>query len=148
MPTPDRVQTILDQGNVHILEGVPIGESGYPPYNSDPPTSGPHWPRSAGPGFYTATVPDERLVSSLEHGYVIIHYSCDETQCPGMADRLSGVLARYDSKVIANYRPKTGSLIALTAWTRLLTLDSYDEETIVDFINAYRGRLGPEPNAP
>jgi len=147
-PTPVVAQIISDQGNVHIPEGVPIGQSGYSPYNSDPPTSGPHWPRPAPRGFYTTTVPDERLVHSLEHGYVIIHYNCAETQCPGLADQLSGLLARYESKVIVNYRPQTRSRIAHTTWTRLMAMDTYDEGRIVAFINAFRGSLAPEPNAP
>lgn len=146
---PEGVQIIPDQGNAHIPYGTPIDQSGFPAYNSNPPTSGPHWPRSLGRGLYATTQPDEVLVHSLEHGYVIVHYNCNDTECPGVAGQLSRLLDQYSAaKVIVHYRPQTAARIALTAWTRLLTLDAPDDPRIVEFIDAFINRLGPEPNAP
>ncbi len=45
-------------------------------YNSDPPTSGPHFPMWAKKGVYDRLISDGYLIHSLEHGYVIISYDC------------------------------------------------------------------------
>src|SRR5262245_59267371 len=69
---------------------VQPGES-HTPYNSDPPTSGEHYPVPAQAGFYTEALPDEQLVHNLEHGYVIIWYNCDDltsTQCEQLQDKI------------------------------------------------------------
>lgn len=143
-------QRISDLGRTHIAEGTSISQTNVRQYNSDPPTSGPHWPSPAPQGVYSTTVPDERLVHSLEHGYVVIHHNCNPAQpeCDPLLKSLEGVFNRYNSKVIVNYRPQTKSRIALTAWTRLDTMDEFDEQRIVKFIDAYRGKIGPEPDAP
>ena len=46
-------------------------------YNSNPPTSGPHYEIWTQAGVYDAPKDDRNLVHSLEHGYVIISYNCD-----------------------------------------------------------------------
>lgn len=142
-------QSFPSLGRDHIPEGTLISQTSVKQYNSDPPTSGPHWPAPAPGGSYTATVPDERLVHSLEHGYIVIDHNCDpkKTECDDLLKKLDAIGRRYNwTKVIVNYRPQTRPLIALTAWTRLETLDQFDEGKIVEFIKAYRNN-GPE-NAP
>ena len=132
-------------GRQHLNVGQVFGA-----YNSDPPTSGPHSPSPAPSSFSsTQTIPDERLVHSLEHAYVVINVNCNDSQCPEVYDQLGDIYARYDSKVIVNYRPETAARIALTAWTRLDTMEEFDDKRIVEFIEAYRGsNNAPEPNAP
>ena len=49
-------------------------------YNSDPPTSGPHYAEEARAGFFDDNnyqFPAGYLVHNLEHGYVIFWYKCD-----------------------------------------------------------------------
>lgn len=150
-PTPTvalAVETFPDLGNQHFAQGLRISQSGYPPYNSDPPTSGAHWPVWSRAGFFPDTLPDELLVHNLEHGYIVIHYSCGVNQCPELFNQLRDLSKRYPSKVVFNYRPQMQSRIALTAWTKLLRLEQFDEQRIVQFIQTYRGRIGPEPDAP
>ena len=142
-------QQIQSMGQDHIPEGTTVASTRFREYNSDPPTSGPHWPKPAPGGSYTTTEPDERLVHSLEHGYIVIDHNCDpkKAECDDLIKKLDAIGRRYDwNKVIVNYRPQTRSRIALTAWTRLQTLEDYDEGKIVAFIKAYRNK-GPE-NAP
>ena len=43
-------------------------------YNSNPPTSGPHYQGPAAVGFYDKTLPDEQLIHNLEHGDVWVSY--------------------------------------------------------------------------
>jgi len=45
-------------------------------YNSNPPTSGPHnadWIRA---GVYASPQDKYKLIHSLEHGYIVVHYNC------------------------------------------------------------------------
>jgi hypothetical protein len=50
--------------------------------------------------------------------------------------------------VIVTPRPQNDAPIAVAAWGRLLKLQRFDEARIFEFINRYRGKIGPEPNAP
>lgn len=63
-------QTIADLGRKHIPEGEIVE------YNSNPPTSGPHYEQWEKPGIYNRPLQDEKLVHSLEHGYIVISYNC------------------------------------------------------------------------
>jgi len=47
-------------------------------YNSNPPTSGPHFPAWAKKGVYDRVISDGYLIHSLEHGYIVISYDCTE----------------------------------------------------------------------
>lgn len=121
-----------DQGNRHIAaEGEP-----HEAYNSDPPTSGPHLPYIAPWGVHTRPIPPELQVHNLEDGGVLVQYNCE---CPELAEKLRGIVRQYDRQVILAPYPTMKSKIALTAWTRLETLDDFDAPKITRFIRAYRG---------
>lgn len=61
---------IEDLGRNHVTDIYGIA------YNSNPPTSGPHFPIWAKGGIYDRPISDGYLIHSLEHGYVIISYDC------------------------------------------------------------------------
>ena len=46
-------------------------------YNSYPPTSGPHDVDWIKPGVYSLPQDKYKLIHSLEHGYVVVHYNCE-----------------------------------------------------------------------
>lgn len=121
-----------DQGNRHLAST----SEPHPPYNSDPPTSGPHLPYLAPWGVHSRPIVPQLQVHNLEDGGVLVQYSCD---CPELAEQLAGVVRRYDRFVILAPYPTMTSRIALTAWTRLDTLEEFDEKRVVRFIEAYRG---------
>ena len=121
-----------DQGNLHIA----TAETPHEPYNSDPPTSGPHLSYIAPWGVHTRPIPRELQVHNLEDGGVLVQYGC---QCPELADKLAAIVRRYDKQVILAPYPEMKSKIALTAWTRIQPLEELDEKRIVRFIEAYRG---------
>jgi hypothetical protein len=121
-----------DQGNRHI----PTAETPHEPYNSDPPTSGPHLPYIAPWGVHTRPIPPELQVHNLEDGGVLVQYSCE---CPEVVEKLRKIVARYDRNVILAPYPTMKSRIALTAWTRIETLEDVDERKVTRFIDAYRG---------
>jgi hypothetical protein len=121
-----------DQGNRHIATAdVP-----HEPYNSDPPTSGPHLPYIAPWGIHTRPIPPELQVHNLEDGGVLVQYSCD---CPDVVAQLQEIVRKYDRFVILAPYPTMKGRIALTAWTRLETMETVDARRITRFIDAYRG---------
>lgn len=123
---------VADQGNRHIQsEGDP-----HEAYNTDPPTSGPHLPYIAPWGIHTRPIPPELQVHNLEDGGVVVQYSCD---CPDLVDKLKAIVRKYDNHVILAPYPRMKSRIALTAWTRIDTMEELDEGRIRRFIEAYRG---------
>lgn len=139
------------QGADHVAKGAP-----HEPYTTTPPTSGPHWSiLGEGPvpwGVYRVQVPDEAQVHNLEHGGVIISYSCAD--CPDLVQQLEDLYARYTAANRLPLYPGSTKLvvapysglphrIALTAWGRIDELDAYDEARILRFVEAYRDN-GPE----
>jgi hypothetical protein len=121
-----------DQGNRHIASASDPHE----PYNSNPPTSGPHLPYIAPWGIHIRPIPPALQVHNLEDGGVLVQYSCE---CPAVVARLRAIVERYDRYVILAPYPSMKAAIALTAWTRLETLDDVDDKRIFRFIEAYRG---------
>lgn len=65
---------MADLGRDHIVVGQ---ES---KFNSNPPTSGPHYEDWIRSGIYEEVKDDRYLVHSLEHGYVVISYNCDHRE--------------------------------------------------------------------
>lgn len=124
------------QGQEHLAQG----SMDHLAYNSNPPTSGPHWPQPADWGVYDMTLPDEQLIHNLEHGGVWISYkpNLDSDQ----AAQLKDFVKRY-RKIIVEPRDANDSNITLAAWGRLQKLDKYDETTVVKFVEAFYDK-GPE----
>jgi hypothetical protein len=114
-----------------------LGEP-HKPYNSRPPTSGPHMPWIISGGVYRQPVADEYQVHLLEHGKVLIQYPVGSPAATGR--RLEGFARRHPDKVVVAPSGHVPAGIALTAWTRLDRLPGYDERRIRRFIDALGGR--------
>lgn len=123
-----------DMGNRH-LASAPTAYI----WNSTPPTSGPHSPEIANWGIHTEPVPEWNQVHNLEDGGVIIHYNCPEG-CEDIVTELEDIVAeKGTNQLILHPYTNMDSTIAVTAWTRMLTLDDLDRNAIIEFIDAYRG---------
>lgn len=129
-------EVVEDLGREHITVGAQ-----HPPYNSNPPTSGPHWPQPAPWGIYEDEQPDEQLVHNLEHGGVNVFYKPDLPK--DQIARLEDFVRPHRVKVILAPRAANETLIALTSWNHILKLNEFDEEKIKSFIQTNRNR-GPE----
>lgn len=117
-------------------------------YGTDPPTSGPHYGEWTQPGFYgQAENPQlpEYLVHALEHGNIVAYYD-PQRATPETIAYLREQARRYRGTwdgFIAVPRPDPEHEVILTAWTRMLRMQTLDTALADRFIDAYRGR-GPE----
>jgi hypothetical protein len=126
-------------GQEHVNPGAP-----HAAYNSNPPTSGPHYPDAARWSVYDQPLPDETLVHNLEHGGIVIGYNCPDG-CPELVAQLKQLAGEYRSKVILAPRPNKDVpyRITLTAWTWLDGFNEFDAERIRAFVKAHKDK-GPE----
>ncbi|MEX0616390.1 MAG: DUF3105 domain-containing protein [Candidatus Woykebacteria bacterium] len=132
-------EEITIQSRDHINPGTP-----HPSYNSNPPTSGPHWPTPQTCDIYNEPVADESAIHSLEHGAVWITYKDkDDTD---LAGKLKAIVEKNKAKVLLSPRPENDSKIALSSWGRLMKLSDFDENQISQFIKSNRNN-SPEPLA-
>ncbi|MDQ3767037.1 MAG: DUF3105 domain-containing protein [Actinomycetota bacterium] len=138
----ESIQTYEPQKGDHIEDGA-----SHPPYNSDPPTSGPHYVDPALPGFYPAPLRPEQLVHNLEHGQIVFWYRPDAseetiTAIEALIDReppaqeAALLAAPYDGV------PASDSFV-LTAWGASQSCDGVSQEVVDEFRARYQG-LGPE----
>lgn len=131
------VKVDADYGRNHSRPGEPLM------FQSDPPTSGTHWPSWTEAGFFSSPQPKEKLVHSLEHGNVVIYYDKPAAETlktlKAWAKRFQG---QWDGLVVV---PKQGlgEGIILTAWAKVLHQDKFDAAAAAAFVDAFRGR-GPE----
>jgi Protein of unknown function (DUF3105) len=148
-----RVSEFEATSREHIPEG-----SQHEPYNSSPPTNGPHYANPAQAGFYTSALPPEQLVHNLEHGQIVIWYA------PGAPDAAKDDIEALvsDQPVATAATPYEGDLegnFALTAWLSagegdegdgtgvMQTCEQVSEAVVDEFRRSFQGR-SPEPITP
>lgn len=131
-----------NRGQTHIDTNTPIA---YPEY---PPTSGSHWPVVAKWGVFPQEVPAEVFVHNLEHGGVVLLYSC-ATPCPDVVRRIEETYATLPKskhghvKVVVSPNRRIKTRFALLAWTRLDEFEQFDRERVLRFVRAWQDK-GPE----
>lgn len=128
--------SVRSLGNQHVVPG-----ESHIAYNSDPPTSGPHYQQIATWGIHSTPVEKELQIHNLEDGGVMVQYNCDsldEKTCGELVASLRAISKRYDKAILAPYSGMD-RVIALTAWGRIDKFDEFDNERIERFISAYIG---------
>jgi hypothetical protein len=117
-------------------------------YNSDPPTSGPHFAIPPSPGIYDSPLPPSEFVHAEEHGHVVIVYP---VHAPGIEVGALKKIAKADPEdVVLTPYPRIHRGLALAAWGRLERLAHVDHSAITRFITALAGRydhkwMRPDP---
>jgi Protein of unknown function (DUF3105) len=108
------------------------------PYNSTPPTSGPHVPWTVTPGIYRDELDEEVQVHALEHGHVLIQYGPGT----GAGERASLEMfgRRHPDQVIVAPFDALSTGVALTAWGRIERLPGANPRAIERFVSALSGR--------
>ncbi len=128
-------ERFASQGNVHLVSI----NSPHVPYNSDPPTSGPHMPTYANWGSYTEVIEDEYLVHNMEDAGVVLWYDMGTPEENEAHIAALEEISRPWRRVIIVPRENLGSKYVFTAWTRLQRFDEIDEAAMTKFIDAYEG---------
>jgi hypothetical protein len=140
----------LDSG-VHITDPGATPEE----WNTDPPTSGPHFGQWVIWGEYDEPLRLAEAVHNLEHGGIVIYYGDDVPD-----DQVADLRAFYrgdPTAMLLSPRPSLNDKIALTAWHApdveegnlstargvLAECTQFDEDAFETFRDAYRFE-GPE----
>ena len=137
-------------GRNHLGIGTPIA------YDSNPPSSGPHYPIWAAYQAYTTPVDPRYLVHDLEHGGVVFFYSCnDGGDCAGRAAALQVASDSLPSdpfcsaavrvRTVITPDPQLDVPIAAAAWGWTYRAACIDLPSLEDFARQHYGN-GPELN--
>jgi hypothetical protein len=127
-------------------EHIGIDEE-HAPYNSSPPTSGPHYEIPAETTFFTDQIPEEQVVHNLEHGAIVIWYSPDAPE-----ETLDDIEALVDQEPTATVALPYTDLespytFALSGWTVLQKCEKVSQDVVDEFRSDYQGE-GPEKLTP
>jgi len=117
-------------------------------YNSNPPTSGPHFAIPPSPGIYNSPIPPGEFVHAEEHGHVVIVYPLKAPKTE--VDALKEIAKAHPGEIVLTPYPGIDHGVALAAWGRLERLDHADRVAITRFITALTGRydhkwIRPDP---
>jgi hypothetical protein len=157
----DAIKQLEDAGcTVQKVAALPSGdhsvltpEGTSKKWNTDPPTSGPHYQVPAIWGAYTEPLLPAQVVHNLEHGGIFIQYGKDVP-----AATVAQLKAFYDDHLNATLLaplPRLGSKIAMGVWTTssptssnsgtayLAKCTSFDEAAFAAFFDEYQFK-GPE----
>jgi hypothetical protein len=155
--TPELGQVIPDMGRSHITPGTKAD------YLYCPPGSGPHYniagrgpiaPRFYGPD---ANAEPQGWIHNLEHGGLVILYSCAQTGSCTQAelDELRALASNFPASPVCNIQGGVISPViarfdtmktkyAAVVWNRALLLDDLDIPEMLEFWNQWGERNNPE----
>lgn len=135
---PAGVQTFANLSRDHVT-----GPVNYPQI---PPVGGPHNPVWLNCGIYTAPVPNEHAVHSLEHGAVWITY---QPNLPAAQVAQITKTVGNDTYVIVSPYPGLPAPVVASAWGTQLKLHGPTDPRLAQFLAYYRqGPQTPEPGSP
>jgi hypothetical protein len=128
-----------DEGNTHLRPN-----DDPPDYKTEPPNSGDHSVEQLADGAYLDYPDPANFVHSLEHGRIEIQYDPELPEDEQLA--LKGLFDEDPEGMLMFPNPEMRHEVATTAWTNMMTCDSYSPEVfdaIRAFRDTYRGQ-GPE----
>jgi hypothetical protein len=135
------------EGASHVADCSPVS------YGSNPPSSGTHYEHWASFRVYDSPLPRGFWVHSMEHGAVVLAYSCKDCE-----DEVEGAKAFIDSlpvdplcssgsgpsrRIILTPDPLLETAWAAAAWGHTLTAECFEPEIFRAFVEAHYG-AGPE----
>jgi hypothetical protein len=137
-------QTFASLGNMHINPG-----DSHPVYNSNPPTSGWHFPTWPQRGIYTAPLPEEYLLHFQEHAGVVVHYNPDrlpKDQQDALANIVKSELDKGQGLIVLAPDPTIPQPVAVTSWQHLVPFDTVtaNKSQIQDAIERLQCNYDPE----
>ena len=132
------------EGELSRVVEVPVDSKIHVPgevdYPTSPPAGGDHFFAWQNCGFYDQPLIDEVAVHSLEHGAVWVTHKPDTD-----IETLSaiGVRSVEESHMLVSPYENQDSPLVLTAWGRQLSVDSWDDPAVDEFLDQYLGRRSP-----
>jgi hypothetical protein len=147
---------------VVITENLPSFGANHEPvctpltYQTNPPSSGDHWPIWAEFRSYTLPVPRQMYVHNLEHGAVVMAYSCG-ADCPEAPLAFEEAADTFGvdplcaakpngaerSRVIITPDPLLDEPIGIAAWRATYAATCIDPPSILAFLEEHYAK-GPE----
>lgn len=141
---------VPDEGHTHVEICTEVD------YQSNPPSSGNHWPIWAEFRTHTTPVPREMLVHNLEHGAIVMRHRCDPA-CPDVVAAFEAAAEDFGvdnlcvsaegnaerSRIVISPDPQLDAPIGLSAWRATYVATCLDPESIQAFITDHYGQ-GPE----
>ncbi len=144
-------EVIIDTPDIMASPHVEIGTE--VAYNSNPPTSGPHYPVWAAFQEYDRAVDRRYYVHNMEHGAMVLLYKCaTRDACPDVAAKLRAemdllpadpICTEIKNRVILTPDPLLDFPVAATAWGWRYRAQCVDAPTLRDFARDHYGQ-GPE----
>jgi Protein of unknown function (DUF3105) len=147
-PASERSEPCLPGTAIAIMKSphLSVAELRKVQYNSNPPTSGPHFAIPPTPGIYDTPLQAGAFVHAEEHGHVVIAYS--PALPAAQVSALKAIAKAHPADVLMTpYRPLADGL-ALAAWGRLERFSQVDRPGIERFIVALAGRYDHQWTAP
>lgn len=128
----------INEVKVPIMATEHTGNTDDVEYNSNPPTSGPHytdWHKDW--KFYDSELPIGGLIHNMEHGGIVVFYQ------PHLSQETKDLIKEFtedEQKVIASANTEIPAPIALAAWGVYEYFDDFDEVTMNAFYKRNRNR--------
>lgn len=131
---------------------VPVGTS--IDWDSNPPSSGPHYPIWAAFQAYGSPVPRGYYVHDLEHGAVVFLYNCGSAGCPDVVSKLQAASDALPAdplcaqqggpgvrvRTVITPDPLIPTRVAAAAWGWIYLADCADLPTLEQFAKAHYGQ--------
>lgn len=131
---------------------VPIGS--VVDWDSNPPSSGPHYPIWAAFQAYTSPVPRGYYVHDLEHGAIVFLYNCGSGGCPEVVSTLQAASDSLPTdplctstggpgvrvRTVITPDPLIPTRVAAAAWGWIYLADCADLPTLEQFAKAHYGQ--------
>lgn len=114
-------------------------------YSHNPPHSGPHWPIwETTPGEHKSPIPRGKWIHNLEHGAVVLLYSCPSGCDAGLKVLRDALAQRPKKSLLLTPDPELSSpRFAAVSWTWVYRTDAPKLDTLLCFIDQHEGN-GPE----
>ena len=138
---PDGVK-VFSYASANHIEGN-IDYSAQPDYKGEiPPAGGAHNSTPQQCDVYTQPIRQENAIHSLEHGAVWITYQPELSS--DQVSNLAGIV-KGDPYLMLSPYPGLPAPIVLTAWNHQLQMQSFDKDTVEQFIRSYKTKRGVTP---
>ena len=128
-----------------LVSGSHVEECSALKPKSNPPTSGPHYPRWADFRYYSVAVPRGFYLHAMEHGAIVIAYVCPKGTCDEVATPIKTFVdalpadqkcagAPQPRRIVVTPDPRLDVPFTVAAWGHMLKAKCFDAKLVGKFI--------------